>query len=219
MPRFLITGANRGIGLELCKQLKEREEEVIAVCRKSSPALEALGVEIQSGVELTDLSSIQKLAQDLKGKTIDVLINNAGILKHDHLGKLDKKSFQEQFEVNAVAPLLFTEALLPCFKSGSKIVMITSRMGSIGDNSSGGYYGYRMSKAALNMISVSLAQDLKSQGIAVFILHPGMVATDMTDKSGIPPAEAARNLLNRIDQLGMSETGTFWHANGERLPW
>lgn len=219
MSRYLITGANRGIGLELCKQLKERREDVIAVCRKSSQVLQELKIEIQSGIELNDRSSIQKLVQSLKGATIDVLINNAGILRHDSLGQLDKKNLQEQFEVNAVAPLLLTEALLPFLKPGSKVAMITSRMGSIGDNSSGGYYGYRMSKAALNIASVSLAQDLKAQGIAVFILHPGMVATEMTDKNGISPSEAASNLLNRIDQLKIEDTGSFWHANGERLPW
>jgi NAD(P)-dependent dehydrogenase (short-subunit alcohol dehydrogenase family) len=112
-----------------------------------------------------------------------------------------------------------SQALLGNLRSGSKLALITSRMGSIDDNSSGGYYGYRMSKTALNMAGRSLAIDLQPRGIAVAILHPGMVATRMVGFSGIAPAEAARGLLARIDALTLTSSGNFWHANGEALPW
>jgi NAD(P)-dependent dehydrogenase (short-subunit alcohol dehydrogenase family) len=135
------------------------------------------------------------------------------------LDTLDAASIRRQFEVNALAPLLLARALLPQLGPGAKLALITSRMGSIDDNSSGGYYGYRMSKTALNMAGRSLAIDLQPRGIAVAILHPGMVATRMVRFSGIAPAEAARGLLARIDALTLTSSGNFWHANGEALPW
>ena len=125
-----------------------------------------------------------------------------------------------QFELNAIAPLLLTRALAPRLDPGAKVALITSRMGSIGDNGSGGYYGYRMSKAALNAAGVSLAHDLKPRGVAVVILHPGSVRTDMTGGHGMIDAdESARSLLQRIDELRLETTGRFLHQNGEVLPW
>jgi len=122
--------------------------------------------------------------------------------------------------VNALGPLRTVHALLAALQTGAKIALITSRMGSMADNTSGGYYGYRMSKAALNAAGVSLAHDLKARRIAVAILHPGYVRTDMTDRAGmIEPDASARLLLQRIDELTLETSGTFWHANGERLPW
>ncbi|MEO1185360.1 MAG: SDR family NAD(P)-dependent oxidoreductase, partial [Cyanobacteria bacterium J06636_27] len=123
------------------------------------------------------------------------------------------------FEVNAVGPLRLTKALLNNLKSGSKIIMMTSRMGSIDDNTSGGSYGYRMSKVALSMAGKSLSEDLKSKNIPVAILHPGLVQTRMTGFSGITTEESVKGLLARIDKLNMENTGTFWHSNGEILPW
>ena len=123
-------------------------------------------------------------------------------------------------EVNALAPVRVVEALRSNMRRGGKVALITSRMGSIGDNGSGGYYGYRMSKAALNAAGMSLARDLASSGIAVAILHPGYVRTDMTEGSGnIEPADAAAQLVDRMDALTLETTGTFWHANGQVLPW
>ena len=148
-----------------------------------------------------------------------MLVNNAGILSRDALDDLDFDGMRRQFEVNALAPLRVTRALLPNLGAGSKVVIITSRMGSIADNGSGGYYGYRMSRAAVNIAGVSLARDLRERGIAVLLLHPGMVATEMTGQHGIPVAEAARNLVARIETLGLDQTGSFHHANGEPLPW
>jgi NAD(P)-dependent dehydrogenase (short-subunit alcohol dehydrogenase family) len=123
-------------------------------------------------------------------------------------------------EVNAYGPLRVTHELAPLLRRGSKVALITSRMGSIADNTSGGMYGYRMSKAALNAAGKSLAHDLAPLGIAVAILHPGYVKTDMTGGHGsVPPDDAARDLLRRIDELNLENTGTFWHANGSVLPW
>jgi NAD(P)-dependent dehydrogenase (short-subunit alcohol dehydrogenase family) len=219
MASWLVTGCNRGIGLELCRQLAARGDSVIAVCRSASAELDALGVRVESGVELSDEACIGALAQRLDGLPLDGAILNAGILEADDLAQLNAEAVRRQFEVNALAPLLLSRALLANLSSGSKLALITSRMGSIDDNGSGGYYGYRMSKTALNMAGRSLAIDLGPRGIAVAILHPGMVATRMVGFSGIPPAEAARGLLARIDALTLASSGSFWHANGELLPW
>ena len=219
MAPWLITGSNRGIGLELCRQLHGRGDQVIAVCRQPSPELEALGVRIESGIELSSEAAITGLCGRLDGIQLAGAILNAGILEADGLEDLRADAIRRQFEVNALAPLLLARALVPNLGAGSKLALITSRMGSIDDNGSGGYYGYRMSKVALNMAGRSLAIDLKPRGIAVAILHPGMVATRMVGFSGIPPEQAARGLLQRIDALSPERSGSFWHANGEPLAW
>ena len=232
---YLITGTNRGIGLEYCRQLKEKGNEVIAVCRKPSKELQNLDVQIESGVDLTSEQAVQALVKKLDGKKIDVLINNAGIVERISLDNLDLDSIRRQFEVNAIAPLYFTSALLPNLTTcgdakliplgqdlcGSKVIIMTSRMGSIEDNTSGGSYGYRMSKVALSMAGKSLALDLQAKGIAVAILHPGLVKTRMTNftDSGITTETSVESLLKRIEALNLDNTGTFWHSNGEILPW
>ncbi len=219
MKTAVVTGAGRGIGLELCRQLKASGANVIATCRRSSRDLDSLGATVVADVEVTNQASIEELARKLQGQGVDLLINNAGILSNESLNDLDYERIRDQFEVNALGPLRVTSALLPNLRGGSKVAIITSRMGSIADNGSGSYYGYRMSKAAVNMVGVNLARDLRPRDIAVFILHPGMVATALTGHEGIPPAEAASNLLARIDELDLKDTGVFLHANGERLPW
>ena len=219
MKSCLVTGASRGIGLELCRQLQQRGHRVTAVCRQASAELRALECTVIDGIELTDAASVAQLAERVAGQRIDVLVNNAGILARDSLAELDFDGMRRQFEVNSLAPLRVTHALLPNLGAGSKVVIITSRMGSIADNGSGGYYGYRMSKAAVNIAGVSLARDLRDRDIAVLLLHPGMVATEMTGHQGVPAAEAARNLLARIESMGLEQSGSFHHANGETLPW
>jgi NAD(P)-dependent dehydrogenase (short-subunit alcohol dehydrogenase family) len=216
---FAITGAGRGIGFELCRQLRGRGERVVAICRQPAPELQALGCRIVDGVDVADDGSVTRLARELSGERIDVLVNNAGILSREGLDDLDLDRIRRQFEVNALGPLRVTRALLPNLGSGAKVIIVTSRMGSIADNGSGGYYGYRMSKAAVNMAGVSLARDLGPRGIAVQLLHPGMVATEMTGRQGIAVEEAARNLIARIDELESAQSGSFRHANGEPLPW
>ena len=219
MATFLVTGANRGIGYELCRQLKALGETVIAVCRSTSNELDSLGIRVEAGIDITSDDSVADLVKRLKDTPIDVLVNNAGIAKKTSLDDLNFDSIRQQFEVNSLGALRITHALLPNLSAGSKIVIITSRMGSIADNTSGGYYGYRMSKSALSMAGKSLSLDLKPRQIAVAILHPGMVSTDMTGHSGIPTKEAVQGILDRINQLNLKNSGTFWHANGEVLPW
>ncbi len=219
MARILITGANRGIGLELCRQFSSRGDEVIGVCRSSSPELDGLAVRVLPGVDVCDEDALQTMSSDLAGDDLDLLINNAGILVRGGLEDFAVEDLRRQFEVNTLAPLMVTRALLPRMKKGSKIAIITSLMGSMSDNTSGGYYGYRMSKAAVNMAGVSLAQDLQGKGVSVFLLHPGMVATEMTNRQGISEAESVRGLLARLDELGPKQTGSFWHQDGRELRW
>ncbi len=220
MATVLITGANRGIGLAMTAQLAAKEHRVLAVCRRASSALTELKCEIYEGVDLTDLATVQTLRLRLQGTTLDWLINNAGVLHNEELGHLNWKKIEEQWQVNTLGPLRVVETLQDILRPGSKVAMVTSRMGSLADNTSGGYYGYRMSKAALNMASVSLARDLLKRGIAVGVFHPGYVQTDMTDHHGdITPDEAARGLIALIEGLTLKESGGFWHANGSRLPW
>lgn len=219
MKKILITGANRGIGLELCRQLADRGDEVIAVCRMASKQLNDLDLRVIEGVNVSDDESVRGLQNQTGLEGLDWLINNAGILSVESLESLDFEAMERQFRVNALGPLRVTKALLQKLGSGSKIGIITSRMGSVEDNTSGGYYGYRMSKAAVNMAGMSLARDLNERRIAVALLHPGMVATEMTGGRGIPVEQSAGGLISRMDALGMTETGSFWHAEGERLPW
>jgi NAD(P)-dependent dehydrogenase (short-subunit alcohol dehydrogenase family) len=220
MATVLITGANRGIGLSLAKLAKQQGDTVIAACRRGSADLLALGVEVLEGVDVTSDKSLNILAEKIKGRWLDVLINNAGLLSHEDLRELDFAAIQRQMEVNAYGPLRVTHKLSGLLRHGSKVALITSRMGSIADNTSGGAYGYRMSKAALNAAGKSLAHDLAGRGIAVAILHPGYVRTEMTGNHGtVEPDAAAADLLKRIAELDLGNTGTFWHANGSVLPW
>lgn len=223
MATVLVTGANRGIGLELCTQLAARGMDVIATCRQASPALKALGIEVVEKVEVSDIDSLAQLAATLDGRQLDWLLNNAGIAGGVDFNSLDAASVassKRMFEVNSLGPLLTTHALRGNLAAGSKVGIITSRMGSIADNDSGGGYGYRMSKAAANAAGKSLSIDLKPLGIAVAILHPGWVRTDMTGHGGlIDTDESVNGLLARMDALTLENSGTFWHTNGEILPW
>jgi NAD(P)-dependent dehydrogenase (short-subunit alcohol dehydrogenase family) len=220
MARIVITGANRGIGLALAQGFAARGDEVVAACRTASADLNALKVEVHEGVEVTDDAALDHFANAIAGKPVDVLVNNAGVHTAETLEDLNFERIRRQFEINALGPLRVTRALLPRLHSGSKVIIITSRSGSIGDNGSGGTYGYRMSKAALNMAGVDLAIDLKRRGIAVVLLHPGMVRTGMGGGAGaVEPADAARRMMARIDELKLDKTGKFLHAEGYELPW
>jgi len=228
----VITGANRGIGLAMTKICQQRGDKVYALCRQTSAQLASLNnahhenvITIVEGVDISSEVGINKALTALVNVDIDLLINNAGILRDENLANLNATTIIEQFNVNALAPLQFSHALLDKLSSGSKIAMITSRMGSITDNTSGGRYGYRMSKAALNIAAVSLAQDLAPQGISVGIYHPGYVQTDMVNAPGttsngdISSDVSASRLLALMADLNISNSGTFKHSNGDSLPW
>ena len=219
MATILVTGCNRGIGLQLCRQFAERGENVIGVCRSAGADLAELGIPVIAGIDVGTKDAMPRLREAVGSQHLDVLINNAGILRGDSLGELNYDEMVEQYRVNALGPLRVTETLLENLGNGSKVVIITSRVGSIEDNSSGGYYGYRASKTAVNMIGMNLKHDLEPRGIAVGLLHPGLVATEMTGGQGVAPADSARNLIERIDSLDLRSSGGFWHAEGYKLPW
>ena len=221
MPNYLITGSNRGIGLELSRQLHQRGDHVIATCRNASEDLINLGVNIIENVDISSGHSITKLKSKLKNIKLDGLIHNAGIAEYNSFDDLDPESIKKQFDINALSPLCMTRSLINLLNRKSKIAFITSRMGSIDDNTSGSSYGYRMSKVALSMAAKSLSIDLIKKEIFVGILHPGLVSTRMTSftNNGISAKESASGLIKRIDSLNASNSGTFMHANGEGLPW
>jgi NAD(P)-dependent dehydrogenase (short-subunit alcohol dehydrogenase family) len=215
----LVTGCNRGIGLELCRLYKERGDQVIGVCRSASSELTGLGVRVIDGVDVSDERGIDRLKEALGDQAIDILLNNAGILRGDRFDSLDFDGMIEQFRVNSLGPLRVTQGLAENLHEGSKVAIVSSRVGSIADNSSGNNYGYRMSKSAVNMAGMNLRHDLEPRGIAVALLHPGLVATEMTGGQGIKPVDAASGLVARIDELNLENTGSFWHAEGYALPW
>jgi len=216
----VITGANRGIGLELTRQYRGRGAMVHGLCRCASRELEASGARVIEGIEVTSAASMVKLQERMQGVDVDILINNAGLLENESLSAMNFDTIERQFQINAMGPLRIAIALLPHLVNGSKIGLITSRMGSIADNDSGGRYGYRMSKAALNAAGVSLAKDLQANGVAVALLHPGYVQTEMVGFGGdISPELAAQRLMIRMDELTLENSGTFWHSSGAVLPW
>ncbi len=227
-PVALIIGGSRGIGLALAAQAVKKGYQAYATCRSPTEGLSNLeGVSVLPNVDVTDPKCYEMLLTQLPS-CIDVVIHNSGIARWDSnfkmVGSLDESdlaSFSEEFTVNSIAPLRSLNALVKSNKlHKSKFVCVTSRMGSIGDGS-GKYYGYRGSKAWLNMSMAMAAKDL--EGIVdIAIVHPGMVSTDMTASlgGGIPPEEAAAGIFNRVDELNSGNSGTFWHAiTGEILPW
>jgi len=221
MKTAVITGANRGIGLALVQSLKAHYR-IHAICRSSSPELEKEDVEIIDGIDVASAQGVARLAEQMKAISIDLLINNAGLLRPSSLEGIETEltDWRAQYEINALAPLRVTSALSGQLVEGGKVVIITSRMGSISDNSSGGAYAYRMSKAAVNSAAMSLAHEFHPRRIAVGLFHPGYVRTGMTGGSGhVDPKEAARGLTRRIDELDLISSGQFRHANGEPLPW
>jgi len=181
--------------------------------------LSGLGIRLIAGIDVADGKSVAKLKSELSGTRLDVLINNAGILIDDEFGSLDYDDMLRQYKVNSLGPLRVTEALRDNLGEGCKVAIVSSRVGSIADNGSGNHYGYRASKTAVNQIGMNLMHELKPAGIAVALLHPGLVATEMTGGRGISPEDSASGLISRIDELDMATSGGFWHAEGYELPW
>ena len=225
----IISGGGSGIGLQVAKQFFANGANVVINGRNKDKLNEAArsidASETRVIAHAGDISSpatakalVAKATQIFGG--VDILINNAGILRDESLGALNSATIIEQFEVNALAPIQVVDLLSTQLVIGAKIVLITSRMGSVTDNTSGGRYGYRMSKAALNIAGMSLAQDLAGRDISVGLYHPGYVQTEMVGNNGdISATEAATRLVGLINQQDMSQTGLFKHSNGEILPW
>ena len=218
-----ITGTNRGIGLALTQLYCQKGYNVFACCRKASKELIFTSATIIEGIDVTDDSTFSKLDTYLSSSSVDIFINNAGLLQNEVISNLSsfaKKSIETQFKVNTLGPLYLTGYLYSYLKEGSKLVYVTSRMGSIADNSSGSRYGYRMSKAALNAAVKSIAIDLKDKQVPVCLVHPGWVRTDMTKHSGnIDPESVALQISARIQESSLENSGVFFHADGTVLPW
>lgn len=226
MPTVLITGANRGIGLELAKQYAGDGWSVIATVRdaKNADGLNALkgGIRIES-LEVTDEKQVKALAKALKGTAIDVLLNNAGMLTgYESLGETDTESWLKSLHVNTIAPLKITEAFLEhvARSKDKKIASITSGMASLGSNASTGAYAYRSSKAALNMVMLTAANELRSRGISVAVISPGWVKTDMGGPGATLDVKAsAAGIRKVIEKLNVGTSGQFFNYSGENLPW
>lgn len=231
MPTVLITGANRGLGLGFCKMYSEKGWEVIACCRKPSQSSDLLGLAQHydamriEGLDVSNFDHIDNLSKKLSGLSIDVLINNAGVYEDRRgygFGQLDYPTWLHSLRVNTLAPVKMAESFLPQIKNGSKklIVSISSLMGSISDNGSGGSLFYRSSKAALNAVMKSLSIDLKDHGIGILILHPGWVQTDMGGTNAlIDTKTSVEGMCSVIDDFKLSQTGSFISFDGKTLPW
>lgn len=228
MPTALITGASRGIGLEFVRQYAAEGWRVHAACRDpgaAGPAFADIAGEVHlHALDVRDTARIRALAEVLEGEALDLLVNNAGINPDPRrpLGQLDRDQWLEVLAVNAIAPTLIAEAFVPhVAQSGQRcIVGITSQLGSIGDNRSGGRYAYRSSKAALNMAFRSLARDLAPRGITVALLHPGHVETDMGGgEAPVPVADSVAGMRRVIAGLAPADSGGFWNFRGAVLPW
>lgn len=227
MSTVLITGANRGLGLEFARQYAVDGWRVLATCRdpNDADALNALDGKVEvSALDITDHGQIQALAKSLRKETIDILLNNAGIYgpRPSKLGGIDYNAWEEVMRVNVLSPMKVTESFRDHLAGSElkKIAFMSSKMGSMGDNSSGASYTYRSSKAALNAAAKSLSVDLKSRGIAVAILHPGWVRTDMGGPGGLIDApESVSGLRRVIDDLSLGTTGRFSNYDGTEIPW
>jgi len=224
MSTWLITGANRGIGLELARRVGMRGDKVIGCTRDpaSSGHLAELNVQVEQ-LDVTDPASVAGLARRLSGTPIDVLVNNAGVTgTRGRLAELDFDLAQKVLAVNTIGPVRVTQALLPNLRAGAdkRIVEITSLMGSIGDNRSGGVYAYRMSKAALNMFNSCLAVELGPEGFTCVVLNPGWLRTRLGGQHApLSVEEGVDGLLKVIDGLTVADNGRFYNHDGRALPW
>ena len=232
MPNLLITGANRGIGLEFAKQYAEADWRVFACCRNpdKSGALTQLasqhaGMLSMHALDVTNFEQIERLAAELASQEIDLLLNNAGIYLDAHnngFGATDYAAWMHTFRVNSMAPLKMAETFvrqITCSQQ-KKIVSITSKMGSIADNTSGDSYLYRSSKTALNMVAKSLSIDLAPRGIIVAVLHPGWVRTDMGGPNAlITVQQSVAGMRRMIARLAPADSGKFYAYDGKEIPW
>ena len=220
----LITGANRGLGLEFARQYKEAGWQVIGTARKPNEAddLEALDVQVVQ-LDVADQESVDRMATELAGRPIDLLINNAGIFPR--VGKIEEIDFDDYkrtLSVNTIGPVRVTRALLPNLRQGKlkMIAGLSSNLGSIAENERGNFYGYRESKAALNMFTKTLAAELGTEGFTCVVLTPGWVQTDMGGPNAtLVPAESITGMKAVLDKLTPEDNGTFWSYDGSQMPW
>ena len=231
MATVLVTGANRGLGLEFCKQYASEGWRVLACCRmpQAAPELTSLieryPLVSMFALDVADFAQIERLAEQLQDTSIDVLINNAGVYgdSQEHgFGKLDYQSWTKTLTVNVQAPVKMAEAFLPHLKRGDRklLVAISSLMGSMADNSSGGSIIYRSSKAALNAAMKTIAIDLKEQAVGVLIFHPGWVKTDMGGANApLEAAESVAGMRQTISAFSLDHSGSFVKYDGTPLPW
>ena len=228
MTTVLVTGANRGLGYEFVKQYSENKFDVFACCRNVNEAkkLKELA-EISENIKIYELDvgnvkTIKNLSQQLQNEKIDVLINNAGIYRSSTVGNINYDEWIESFKVNTIAPYQIVENFLEQIINSDlkKVVSITSKMGSIDDNTSGGSYIYRSSKTALNSMMRSLTHDLKNQGVATLTLHPGWVRTDMGGPGGwINSIESVQGMIKQIDKLTIDDSGKYLDYAGKSINW
>ena len=223
----LITGANRGLGLEFVKQYAIDNYEVIACSRKINKKddLHKLQVKFKNisiyKLDVANFSSIDQFAKSLKSP-IDILINNAGVYPDSSIDHINYDTWLEAFKINTLAAFKMTKAFLPHLKKShlKKVASLTSKMGSIDDNSGGSEYLYRSSKTALNMVMKSLSIDLKPYDLALITLHPGWVRTDMGGPNGLIDAdESVTGMKRQIDKLSMKTSGQFIAYDGKKIPW
>lgn len=222
--RALVVGCDRGIAHAVVLRMHARGDRVIAACLFDGADLAERGVAVEPHVDVTDHASVAALAARLRaaGTRLDWLLHVAGVLGIDELGRLDYDDVRRQFEINTIGPLRTVEALRDLLGPGAKVGIVSSRVGSLGDNGSGGMYAYRISKAGANMAGLNLHHDLAPRGVSVLMLHPGMVATDLTKGftgDFVSPEEAAAGLVRDMDELTPETSGRFRHANGSYLPW
>lgn len=230
MSTVLVTGTNRGIGLEFVKQYLDRGHRVLATCRNPDSKGELADLAAaNSNVTLMALDvgndeSRASFAAALADTPVDIFINNAGVYgpRDASFGKVDAKEWEQVLFVNSIAPLLLTQEIIGSLRKGSdrKLVYITSKMGSIDDNSGGGSYIYRSSKTALNSVVRSLSVDLRQEGFSVAVLHPGWVQTDMGGPNAlIDTLTSVSGMIDVIDNLSQANTGQFFNYDGQPIAW
>ena len=223
-PTVLITGANRGIGLEYVRQFAAKGYKVIGTARDPADAKELASVADRvETLDVTDAASVAALAARLNGVTIDILVNNAGMFdrKDVSVDRVDFAMMEQTFAVNTLGPLRVTQALLPNLRAGKRrtIVSISSQLGSI-EKSDGRWYAYRASKAALNQINKTLSVELAPEGFTCVVLHPGWVRTELGGKGATySPQESVAGMIAVIEKLGPTDSGRFFDFKGTPIPW
>ena len=224
MTTAMVIGADRGIGAALVDVYRERGCDATAVCLGDGEAWKDKDVRVIGGIDVTSSEAVARLAAEVGAMPIDVLVHVAGVGAYDKWENFDFDVMLRHYDLNALGPLRVVNALSDNLAAGSRVGIVTSRMGSIGDNGSGRMYSYRMSKAAANMLGVNLHHQLKPQGVSVVLLHPGTVGTQMTKgaqgwEDFTTPAESAAGLAARMDELSTESPIEFRHADGLLLPW